>query len=762
MHSIPKPFYSIAVTTLMLLTGQMSVPFARNAGPRAASADSQRRNRSVASADDVVSESSRPITVFFQLEQDCVAVHQLATSTATNPGGHLSFRSPEAVALEASLAAEQRDFESKAAAIAPNSQVVVELRKLANAVAITAPGYQIAQLAAVPGVRAFQISRQYHALLSTSVPLINAPSVWAQLGGAAAAGRGMKIAVLDSGIDQTNPLFSDSGFAAPAGFPRGNTSFTNAKVIAAKAFLSDQAATPVDQNGHGTNVAGIAAGDVNTPTPLGLISGVAPGAFLGNYRVLDINGNGDEALITRGLEEAFADGFDIANLSFGAPPTPAPGVLESAVAVATAGGMTVVTAAGDGGTSGQFSITSPGTAPNAITVAASSNAHFIGSSVSVTGPGQVPANLQGFEATTGVVCGVQSRTFPGGAVTLFDESLIDGKKLGCRLKKLPPGSLNGRVALIERGNCTLTDKIDNAAAAGASAVVIYNEDISESPDGGDNLINPDTTGAVIPSVFMKRSDGLAIKSWVDANPGATISISGPAQFPQTPDVLAPFSSLGPTLENVLKPDLAAPGENIYSGAIRNCNEKGISDATGFSPASGTSQATAHVAGAAALIKALHPGWTVAQIKSALVNSTGTSVLAAPGSGKSADVLAAGAGRLDLALASTVGATLAPSSLTYGINSLKKLKQGLTLTQALNITSVLPGTTTFNIKLDQMPAPGITMTQSLKSISLQQGQTGQIQIVISAVKGAQRGDLTGFIVVAYGASQPLSVPFWVRF
>ena len=122
----------------------------------------------------------------------------------------------------------------------------------------------------------------------------------------------------------------------------------------------------------------------------------------------------------------------------------------------------------------------------------------------------------------------------------------------------------------------------------------------------------------------------------------------------------------------------------------------------------------------------------------------------------------GAGRVDLAPASTLGATLAPSSLSYGISSLKKLKQGVTLVQSLNITSVLPGTTAFNVKLDQMPADGITMNQSLKSISLQEGETGQVQIAISAAKGAQPGDLTGFIVIAYGANQTLSVPFWVQF
>jgi minor extracellular serine protease Vpr len=136
----------------------------------------------------------------------------------------------------------------------------------------------------------------------------------------------------------------------------------------------------------GTYVAGIAAGDFNTPTPLGPISGVAPGAFLGNYRVLDSAGNGDEALIATALETAFTDGFDIADLSFGAPATATPGILDAAVEVAVVSGMTVVVAAGDDGAKGQMTITSPATALNAISVGASSNAHIVGSLLSVTWP----------------------------------------------------------------------------------------------------------------------------------------------------------------------------------------------------------------------------------------------------------------------------------------------------------------------------------------------------------------------------------------
>jgi minor extracellular serine protease Vpr len=700
--------------------------------------------------------SAAPVTATFELESDPVVIHEDSVKPAEERGHRVELSSAEAQSYEASVLAEQHNFEARASAISPGLRVVAELRKLANAVSISVPGNQVPQIAALPGVQSFHVNRAYHALLDKSVPLINAPVLWTKLGGGAEAGREIKIAILDSGIDITNPLFSGTGFVPPLGFPQGDTAFTNGKVISAKAFLDDASSTPQDVFGHGTSVAGIAAGDLNTASPLGPISGVAPGAYLGNYCVLDGNGNGDESLIAAGLEQAFADGFDIALMSLGVAPSTGPGPLDGAVEVAIAGGMTVVAAAGDDGASGQMTITSPGTAPNAITVAASSNAHIIGPAVNVVGPGQVPSSLQGIASAAGTSCG-GSTGFPIGPLALFDVSLLDGQHLGCKATKLRPGSLTGKIALIENGNCTLAQKINNAAAAGAAAVVIYDVDISQSP-GSSGL---DTEGATIPSVFIARSSGVALKSWVDANPGAPIAITGPIQIPTTPDILASFSSLGPTLQGVLKPDLAAPGENIYSGAIKTCNDLGVSDPSGFLAVSGTSQAAAHVAGAAALIKQFHPTWTVAQVKSALVNGADAPVTAIEGGSATAGVLAVGAGRVDLFEASSVNATLAPASLSYGINKLKTIGHAVSLVQTLNITSVDSVAANFKIAINSAPVTGVTITPSVKTVTLSPGQTAQIQVTIAAKKNAQRGDLTGFVVVS-NAGQSLNAPFWVRF
>lgn len=768
----------------MLITAKRLAPltiliaFALFAGPAQSSfikvaSATQAQNTAQSSgstSDSELLQSPEPVTAIFELEGDSVVTRQLALNPAdvavasvggTDQSLRAQLSSGAGKVYEAQLISQQKDFESRAAALVPDVQVVTELRTLSNAIAVRAPGNKIAELAALPGVKRFQISRQYHMLLNASVPLINAPTAWAKVGGGASAGRGIKIAILDSGIDLSNPLFSPTGFVAPAGYPIGVTGYTNGKVIAAKVFLSDSSATPADQNGHGTNVAGIAAGDFSTITPLGAVSGVAPGAYLGNYRVLDANGNGDEALIASALEAAFNDHFDIASISFGATATETPGTLDGAVSLAVSGGMTVVTAAGDGGAKGQMTITSPGVVLNAITVGASSNGHSIGATLAVTGPGQVPDSLKAIEALAGSICG--SQTFPSGSLILFDESLLDGKKRGCKAKKLPAGSLIGKIALIERGNCDPAQKINNAAAAGAGAVIIYNQDVSETPDGGDNLFNLNTTGATIPSVFVKRTNGLSIKQWVDANPGATVAISGPAQFGQTPDVLAPFSSQGPTILDTLKPDLTAPGEDIYSGAIRTCNQNGLSDPTGFTSASGTSQAVAHVAGAAALILQMHPTWTVAQIKSALVNGTNALVQTGTGTSAIAGPLQAGSGRVDLAGATSVGATLAPASLSFGTNKLKTVRKNGGISQSLFITNVSVATTVFKLAPDVSPLNSFLIAVSTSSISLAPGQTAQVQVTISAKQSAQKGtDLTGFILITYNNKQTQKVPYWARF
>jgi minor extracellular serine protease Vpr len=712
-------------------------------------------SRSKASAQ--TTSTTGPIAAIVELENEPVAVHQRLA--ARLPQREVDFDSSEARTYEAQLDVEHASFKSRAALVSPNVRVRTELRKLVNAVSIEASSSELAAIAALPGVKHVELVKEFHALLDASVPLINAPALWDRLGGAGAAGQGMKIAILDTGIDITNPLFSDSGFSMPSGFPKtnnGSSALTNNKVIAAKSFLRAHPDAS-DQNGHGSNVAGIAAGSFTT-SPLGPISGVAPMAYLGNYRVLAADGSGSSDLIAQGIEEAVADGFDVLSMSFGGDASTGPDVAETAAEAAVTAGRVVVIAAGNDGPDAA-SITSPGTTPSAITVAAVTNAHIVGPVISVAGPDPVSSILTGVGSTQGA-----------GSSAVFDSTLgplpyvdADPQNRGCN--GILSGSLTGKIALIERGNCAFADKVNNAALAGARAVIVYNRDSSEdtsgSAAGGDNLFTMDTTGTKIPSFFIVRSKGLALRDFVKANPTATVSIStfGAGSF--TPDVLGDFSSRGPTPLEVLKPDVAAPGVSIYSAALKTGNpDTGVVDPSGFLAISGTSQATPHVAGAAALIKQLNPSFTPDQVKSALINSATTDVFTTPNQTARVGVLDTGGGRVDLARAGSVTATLSPASLSFGIKKLKG--KDVSVTIDLKVTSVIDGQNSFTVALQQLdPGSGITVTSSTGSLSLTRGQTDTATITMAAVAGSQRRDYTGYVLIT-GGGQTLHVPYWVRF
>jgi subtilisin family serine protease len=631
--------------------------------------------------------------------------------------------------------------------------VQTEIRKVVNAVSIEAPQAELAAIAALPGVKRVELVREMHAMLDTSVPLINSPAVWEKIGGIGAAGQGIKIAILDTGIDITNPLFSDAGFTVHAGFPKtsaGSENLVNSKVIAAKSFVAG-AATAADQNGHGSNVAGIAAGSV-TVSPLGSICGVAPMAYLGNYRVLAASGSGRTDLIARAIDEAVSDGFDVLNMSFGGDAGTELDIVSRACENAVAAGRVAVIAAGNDGDD-EMTIASPGISPSAITVAATTNGHIVGPVISVDQASPVDASL------------IKIGSASGNAITLDDSlkslqyTYVDPAGRGCG--NLPAGSLTGKVALIERGVCAFADKVNNAAAAGARAVVVFNKDLSEGSDGGETVINMDVGGTSIPSVFVPRSAGIAMRDFVAANPGATLSISPIGSRAATSDVLAGFSSRGPSSLELLKPDVAAPGVVIYSAAIKNGDASvGVVDKSGFLAISGTSQATPHVAGAAALLKQLHPAWSPEQIKAALMNSATTDVFTASDKTVRSGVLATGAGRIDLARASSVNATISPANMGLGIYKLKK--KNVTINIDLNVTNQTGTQGTYTIGVEQLdPGDGVTVTTSTDNLTLASGQTLPVTITIFALKTSERRDYTGYIRVTRDG-QTLRVPYWVRY
>jgi subtilisin family serine protease len=303
----------------------------------------------------------------------------------------------------ASLARSQDAFTSRLERAVPGARVRWRYEVVLDGVAVVAPAGSAGRIASLPEVAGVYPSVTYRRSLFQSPAVIGAPQVWGPT--LATAGEGMKIGIIDDGIDQTHPFFSPSGFTMPAGFPKGNSAYTTAKVIVARSFPPPGLNDPYgklpfdpspDGSEHGTHVAGIAAGDNGTsaPGPNGpvTVSGIAPKAYLGNYRVLTIptdlvglDGNSPE--IVAGIEAAVRDGMNVINLSLGEPEiTPSRDIVVQALNGAAAAGVVPVVAAGNEFDSlGYGTIDSPGSAARAITAAAATKGGTI-ASFSSAGP----------------------------------------------------------------------------------------------------------------------------------------------------------------------------------------------------------------------------------------------------------------------------------------------------------------------------------------------------------------------------------------
>jgi subtilisin family serine protease len=303
-------------------------------------------------------------------------------------------------AASAQVAAEQRAFLQRLHRAVPQAEARWRYRLVANGFAVALPHAAVPRLRALPGVRDVYPSATYTSSLDRSVPQIGAPQLWGPT--LAAAGAGVKIGVIDDGLDQSHPFFTPSGYTMPAGYPKGQAAYTTAKVIVARAFAPARpawkhASKPFDpeESSHATHVAGIAAGNHNTATGGPRISGVAPRAYLGNYKALtiptdaDVGLDGNSPEIVAAIEAAVADGMNVINLSIGEPEVePSRDVVARALdAAAEAGVVPVVAAGNDYGEFGRGSVSSPGSSARAITVAA----------VSTSSSG-APNQLAGFSA----------------------------------------------------------------------------------------------------------------------------------------------------------------------------------------------------------------------------------------------------------------------------------------------------------------------------------------------------------------------------
>jgi uncharacterized protein (TIGR03437 family) len=662
--------------------------------------------------------------------------------------------------------------------------VTGSVHTLLNAVFVAASADRVPQLRALPGVAAVIPMPVLHRKLNKALNLVNATQAWAALEGASNAGAGVKIGILDTGIDQTHPGFQDPSLAMPSGYPKTDNTedatYATNKIIAVRSFVSSLAmgdGTPEtsspddlsarDRVGHGTAMAMIAAG-TSHQSPLGTISGIAPKAWLGSYKIFGSPGINDATtadVVLQALDAAFNDGMDVALLSAGDLPVlwssadrgsacgETSGTVcdpwAAAVSAAASGGMTIVTPAGNDGALGASTINTPGDAASVITVGASSNVHVLASTVFTPG-GDSFAMRQGDGP----------KLIGDLSAPLVDVAAIDNTGLGCTA--LPAASLHGAIALVShglpalRGNCSFATTVNNVSSAGAVAVLIF---LQPGASVLFELTGLSNTG--IPTALISYDAGTFLAAYLASHPGTFLTLVPVVSEASSslPPAVASFSSRGPGIGDAsIKPELVAPGAGIYTAA-QNFDPNGdLYSPDRYIGADGTSFAAALVAGAAALVKQAHPSYTAAQVKSAITNTASTGLVdyEVNGAPFPARVEAAGAGQLNAQAAVTSTITIDPATVAFGIVNAGPPSSALP-SKTVVITNTGTAAASLRLAVSQRDADAnASIILSPASLNLAPGQSGSITVAL--VGGTPRvGSYEGSITVAGGAV-PLQIPY----
>ncbi|KAJ1962849.1 hypothetical protein IWQ62_003396 [Dispira parvispora] len=401
-------------------------------------------------------------------------------------------------------------------------------------------------------------------------------------------GKGIKVGILDSGLDYTHPAFGGcfktSGCRVQYGYDFVGDSYTGSN-----APVPDN--DPMDQcNGHGTHVAGTLAGND------GNFRGVAPDATLGIYRVSGCNGLTTSALILQGLERAYKDGMQVINLSLGISGGWGSWAEAEMANLIAKKGIVIVGAAGNDGDSGMFGMNSPAVAPGVVAVSAMEMPKFYSLYFNLTLEENVPIRRSDHQAYLPQLSILGKQLRPA--------TNANGDDFGC-------GSvvdLVGTVGLVKRGSCSFTTKALNLIKAGAIGMVVYN-DVAGEP--GVLSFEQEIS---IPAFSISQADGKYILDEIVKRGVVRVRIKNDLlPFNNTkPYTAASFTSMGPNPEGRIKPDISAPGVNVYS-----CLPKKMGS---YGTASGSSMASPYVAGVAALLIQAGKSTTIEKYYSALIHT----------------------------------------------------------------------------------------------------------------------------------------------
>lgn len=670
-------------------------------------------------------------------------------------------------------------FEERLKRISPDISVRRRFTGLFNGISVQMSNRFASRIRSLPEVLTIVPNRKYHRLLTKSNALMHTPLTLQLNGVETYAGKGVKIGIIDTGIDNTHPMFDDTGYEMPDGFPLGNPNFTSNKIIVARVFTksgdSVEESTPRDRDGHGTHVASCAAGNPNTVSPLGLISGVAPNAYLGNYKVFTSDFTTLEQIISA-LEACVEDGMDVVNLSLGSESYINELLDPEALAIKNAikAGVVVVAAAGNSGLT--ETIGSPGQIPEVITVGSLTNAHNGDNQVNQSlAMMNVYADAEPILVGEEVILAQDPDFFSTsllGRFELIDADNLDGDSFGSSqdglvCDTLPAGSALNKWVLVQRGICTFMTKIDNVQGAGGLGALIYNQiDANEAPD--EPLRSPSVPGTEIPSYFTSHNVGLLIKDVIQTANVVEVEFfaAAPLERVQIPLELSTFSSLGPSLGYTIKPEIVTIGEGSYAatqndfpGQFRlSFFEYTSFDLSGFGFSSGTSFSSPRIAGVAALIKQVNPSWEPEDIKSAIVISAER-----PSTFASLSGMERGGGNVNSTKAMSIPLIVTPSTLSWG-NVL--IDEATELEKTVQLRNVSPQMQSISLSAELSNNDLIQSVEILPNrVNLAPFDSIEVLIQVKFSPPGQFGeieDTDGDIIIDIRSQQePIRIPVWAR-
>jgi subtilisin family serine protease len=625
-----------------------------------------------AAGDYIVSFDEPPLAAFrgFDGDSDPKRAGLKATSPAVTGAPRLDLSSLAARDYRAWLA-EQRDqrLQAISGVLGRTLKPSMTLDVVNNAAVLRLSAEEAQRVAGLPGVAFVEREFTRRMLTDAGPGWIGADEVWAGVDGVANRGEGVVVGVIDSGINRTHPAFA--GVGPLDGFvhvnPRGRLfglcagtpTLCNSKLIgihdftlctgvhASSSCVDSESNTGLDPDGHGSHVASTAVGNrlnatlqLSTGAVTRSLSGVAPHANLIAYKACEETEDCRFSWLLAAINQAVADGVDVINYSIGGP-TSDPWTTTDAVAMLNAreAGVVVVVAGGNEGPR-DATMSSPGDAPWVISAANSTHDRaIVNRLVDLSGGATAPP-------AGGVLLGVGS-TAGYGPASIVVPLDFPGCSIGSDIDSPPSGIsnpwttrvFNGEIVVCARGTQARVAKSNNVRLAGGGGMVLTNTALE-----GESVIADEHS---IPSTHVGFEAATALRQWLSSGSGHRGRIEG-AQVrsePQVADLLASSSSRGPSgVAGILKPNVAAPGTAVLAAA---------GTGSGFAFLTGTSMATPHVAGAAALLLSAHPTWSVSDVESSL-STTALPVVRSSDGTRTADPFEQGGGRIDVPSALRAG------------------------------------------------------------------------------------------------------------